>query len=70
MTHFREKYPKIIRYISLDKGEKIIDDLNTIIFNIDGQIFKYNKNIHKANKCSNSKIKNIKVIQFIHKTKK
>lgn len=57
-----KKYPKIVRHISLDKGEKIIHNSNTIIFNIDHQIFKYNKNIHKADTCSNSKIKKIKVI--------
>lgn len=57
-----KKYPKIVRYVSLEKGEKIIQDSNTTIFNIDKQIFKYNKKIHKVDTCSNYKTNKIKVI--------
>ena len=57
-----KKYPKIVRYISLNKGEKIIHDSNTIIFYIDYQTFKHNKNIQRIDTCSSSKIKKIKTV--------
>lgn len=57
-----KKHPKIIRYILLNEGEKIIDDSNTLFFNIDKQRFKYTKNNHKTDTCSSSALKKIKTI--------
>lgn len=57
-----KKYPKIIRYILLNEGEKIIHNSNTFFFNIDKQRFKYIKNIHKTDTCSYSTLKKIKTI--------
>lgn len=62
LEKYGKKYPKIVRYISINKGEKVIQDSNIVIFNIDNQIFKYNKNIYKTDTCSNSQIKKIKAI--------
>ena len=55
-------YPKIIRYIMLNKGEKNIHDSNTIFFNIDRQRFKHIKTKHKIDTCSNLVLKKIKIV--------
>ena len=57
-----EKYPKIVRYILLNEGEKIMYDDNTFFFNIDKQKFKHIKNIHKTDTCSYSTLKKIKTV--------
>lgn len=57
-----KKYPKIIRYILLNEGKKIIYDSNTLFFNIDKQRFKHIKNIHKTDTCNYSELKKIKTI--------
>lgn len=56
------KYPKIIRYILLDKGEKVIIDSKYTIFNIDSHRFKYIKTIHEIDTCSYLALNNIKTI--------
>ncbi len=53
------EYQKIIRYIMLNNGDKIIHNTNTILFNIERQRFKYIKTKHKIDTCSNlSQIRN------------
>ncbi|CAD0006232.1 MULTISPECIES: BTB/POZ domain-containing protein [Flavobacterium] len=56
------KYPKIVRYVFLNNGDKIIQDRNIIFFNIKNQRFKYIKNYHKTDTCSFSSLKKIKII--------
>lgn len=57
-----KKYPKIIRYVLLNEGEKIVYDSNTLFFNIEKQRFRYNKNNNKSDTCSYSTLKTIKTI--------
>ncbi len=57
-----KKYPKIIRFLELNDGEKIDIDSENLGFNIGNQRFKHFKGKHKLDTCSNSFLKNFKTI--------
>lgn len=59
-----EKYPKIVRYILLNRGEKIIHNSNTLFFNIDKQRFKHINNTHITDTCSTSTLNKIKTVSI------
>lgn len=57
-----KEYPKIIRYVMLNNGEKIFHDSISIFFNIDKQRFKFMRTRHKIDTCSILKLKRIKIV--------
>jgi len=57
-----KEYPKIIRFIELNDGDKINIDSENIVFNIGNQRFKYFKKNHKIDTCYNSFLRNIKTV--------